>query len=131
MSEQLKEEPFWLKDNFAPVFEEVTETDLKVTGETPKALNGRLLRNGANPQSGQSAHWFLGNGMLHSVEIRDGNANWYRNRYVKTPLFLDPDADVMASLGDMSMSSANTNVIHHAGKNHGTGRRALAFCGKR
>jgi carotenoid cleavage dioxygenase-like enzyme len=116
MSEQLKEEPFWLKDNFAPVFEEVTETNLKVTGEIPKALNGRLLRNGANPQSGESAHWFLGNGMLHGVEIRDGNANWYRNRYVKTPLFLDPNADVMASLGDMSQSSANTHVIHHAGK---------------
>lgn len=116
MSEAVKEEPFWLKDNFAPVFEEVTETDLKVTGEIPKALNGRLLRNGANPQSGYSDHWFLGNGMLHGVEIRDGNANWYRNRYVKTPLFLDPEADVMASLSDMTRSSANTHVIHHAGK---------------
>ena len=116
MSEAVKEEPFWLKDNFAPVFEEVTETDLKVTGEIPKALNGRLLRNGANPQSGFSDHWFLGNGMLHGVEIRDGNANWYRNRYVKTPLFLDPEADVMASLRDMTRSSANTHVIHHAGK---------------
>ena len=52
MSEQLQETPFWLKDNFAPVFEEVTETKLKVTGEIPIELNGRLLRNGANPQSG-------------------------------------------------------------------------------
>ena len=116
MSEQLQEEPFWLKDNFAPVFEELTETDLKVTGTIPRALNGRLLRNGANPQSGWSAHWFLGNGMLHGVEIRDGKANWYRNRYVKTPLFLDPDADVMSSLGDLSKSAANTHVIHHAGR---------------
>ena len=65
MSEQVQEEAFWLKDNFAPVFDEITETDLKVTGEIPKELNGRLLRNGANPQSGWSAHWFLGNGMLH------------------------------------------------------------------
>lgn len=117
MSEALAEEtPFWLKDNFAPVYEETTETDLKVTGEIPKALNGRLLRNGANPQSGWSDHWFLGNGMLHGVEIRDGNANWYRNRYVKTPLFLNPDLNVMDTLGDMNMSSANTHVIHHAGK---------------
>jgi carotenoid cleavage dioxygenase len=117
MSEQLAEEtPFWLQDNFAPVFEEVTATDLQVTGEIPRALNGRLLRNGANPQSGWSAHWFLGNGMLHGVEIRDGQANWYRNRYVKTPLFLEPDADIMASLGDMTKSAANTHVIHHAGK---------------
>jgi carotenoid cleavage dioxygenase len=116
MSAQQEETPFWLKDNFAPVFEERTETNLKVTGEIPRALNGRLLRNGANPQSGFSAHWFLGNGMLHGVEIQEGKANWYRNRYVKTPLYLDPEADVMASLGDLSMSSANTHVVHHAGK---------------
>ncbi len=116
MSEQLQEQPFWLQDNFAPVYEEVTETDLKVTGEIPRELNGRLLRNGANPQSGTSAHWFLGNGMLHGVQIREGSANWYRNRYVQTPLHLDPDADVMSSLGDMTKSVANTHVIHHAGK---------------
>ncbi|MFK8049399.1 MAG: carotenoid oxygenase family protein [Halioglobus sp.] len=108
--------PFWLSDNFAPVFEEVTETKLKVTGEIPRALNGRLLRNGANPQSGWSDHWFLGNGMLHGVEIQDGKANWYRNRYIKTPLYLNPDANVLDALGDMSMSTANTHVVHHAGK---------------
>ena len=116
MSEQIQEDPFWLKDNFAPVFDEITETDLKVTGEIPRELNGRLLRNGATPQSGWSAHWFLGNGMLHGVEIQDGAANWYRNRYVKTPLYLNPKADVMDSLGDMTKSAANTHVIHHAGK---------------
>ena len=117
MSEAVKEDkPFWLTDNFAPVFEETTATDLTVTGEIPGALNGRLLRNGANPQSGYSSHWFLGNGMLHGVEIREGNANWYRNRYVKTPLYLNPDIDVMETLGDLNMSAANTHVIHHAGK---------------
>lgn len=117
MSEAVSNDtPFWLKDNFAPVYDEVTETNLTVTGEIPKALSGRLLRNGANPQSGWSDHWFLGNGMLHGVEIKDGKANWYRNRYVKTPLFQNPDKDVMESLGDMTMSAANTHVIHHAGK---------------
>jgi carotenoid cleavage dioxygenase len=110
------ETPFWLKDNFAPVYEESTATDLVVSGEIPRALNGRLLRNGANPQTGWSDHWFLGNGMLHGVEIRDGQANWYRNRYIKTPLYLNPEANIMESLTDMSMSAANTHVIHHAGK---------------
>ncbi|MBT5203659.1 MAG: dioxygenase, partial [Gammaproteobacteria bacterium] len=96
MSEALEEKtPFWLEDNFAPVFEERTETELTVTGNIPEALNGRLLRNGSNPQTGTSAHWFLGNGMLHGVELGDGKANWYRNRYVKTPLYLKPDADIM------------------------------------
>ena len=37
--------PFWLKDNFAPVYDEVSATDLAVSGEIPQALNGRLLRN--------------------------------------------------------------------------------------
>ena len=117
MSEARQEKaPFWLRDNFAPTFEERTETDLKVIGPIPESLQGTLLRNGANPQSGESAHWFLGNGMLHGVRIEAGEAKWYRNRYVKTPLYLKPDGDVMDGLGDMTMSAANTNVIQHAGK---------------
>jgi len=117
MSEARQEKaPFWLRDNFAPTFEERTESDLKVIGQIPESLQGTLLRNGANPQSGESAHWFLGNGMLHGVRIEAGQAKWYRNRYVKTPLYLKPDGDVMDGLGDMTMSAANTNVIHHAGK---------------
>ena len=117
MSEARQEKaPFWLRDNFAPTFEERTETDLKVIGHIPDSLQGTLLRNGANPQSGESAHWFLGNGMLHGVRIEAGQAKWYRNRYVKTPLYLKPDGDVMDGLGDMRMSAANTNVIQHAGK---------------
>ena len=84
---EVENTPFWLKDNFAPVFEETTAENLTVRGTIPSALNGRLLRNGANPQTGESLHWFLGNGMLHGVEISEGSANWYRNRYVKTPLY--------------------------------------------
>ena len=117
MSEARQETaPFWLRDNFAPTFEERTDFDLNVIGHIPDSLQGTLLRNGANPQSGESAHWFLGNGMLHGVRIEAGQAKWYRNRYVKTPLYLKPDGDVMDGLGDMTMSAANTNVIHHAGK---------------
>ena len=91
MSEAAAEQtPFWLQDNFAPVFEEVTLTDLKVTGEIPEALSGRLLRNGANPQTGWSDHWFLGNGMLHGVEIREGKANWYRMQAESANNFVVP-----------------------------------------
>ncbi|MDA8949296.1 carotenoid oxygenase family protein [Pseudomonadales bacterium] len=117
MSEARQEKaPFWLRDNFAPTFKERTVSDLKVIGQIPESLQGTLLRNGANPQNGESAHWFLGNGMLHGVRIEAGQAKWYRNRYVKTPLYLKPDGDVMDGLGDMTMSAANTNVIQHAGK---------------
>ena len=48
------EKPFWLKDNFAPVFDEVTETHLEVTGAIPPELRGRFFRNGSNPKTGFS-----------------------------------------------------------------------------
>jgi carotenoid cleavage dioxygenase-like enzyme len=115
-TQDTEELPFHLKENFAPVFEESTKFDLEVTGSIPPELCGRYLRNGPNPQTGSSAHWFLGSGMIHGVELENGNANWYRNRYVRTDLFADADADPMAAIGDLRMSSANTHVIPHAGK---------------
>jgi carotenoid cleavage dioxygenase-like enzyme len=110
------EKPFYLVENFAPVFEEKTVDTLEVIGAIPPALNGRFLRNGPNPQTGWSDHWFLGNGMIHGIELENGKANWYRNRYVNTPLFADPDCDPIGALMDLDKSAANTHVIHHAGK---------------
>lgn len=118
MNQQSKivvDDRFWLKGNFAPVFEERTETSLEVTGRIPPELNGRYFRNGANPPSGETAHWFLGQGMIHGVELRNGKANWYRNRYVRTPM-LESGADPNASMGDLTQSIANTHIIGHAGK---------------
>ena len=115
MSEAVQQKPFWLSGNFAPVFEETTETQLEVTGAIPPELNGRYFRNGANPQSGESMHWFLGNGMIHGVELAGGKANWYRNRYVRTPV-LDDASEGIESFDDRSRSLANTHIISHAGK---------------
>jgi hypothetical protein len=39
----------FLKDNYAPVREEVFEEDLEVEGELPAELDGIYLRNGPNP----------------------------------------------------------------------------------
>jgi carotenoid cleavage dioxygenase len=110
--------PFHLKGNFAPIFDEVTLTDLPISGAIPKELNGRFFRNGANPKSGSSPHWFLGNGMLHGVRLEGGRAVWYRNRYVRTPLLDDPNAAAIRPDGttDMRASLANTHVVAHAGK---------------
>jgi 8'-apo-carotenoid 13,14-cleaving dioxygenase len=75
----------YLETNFAPVKEEVTAFDLPIIGEMPKDLNGRYLRNGPNPIDNVDPlthHWFLGDGMVHGLRLRDGNAEWYRNRYV-------------------------------------------------
>lgn len=108
--------PFYLRDNFAPVSEEITDDCLTVLGSIPPALNGRFLRNGPNPKNGWSDHWFLGNGMIHGIELENGKANWYRNRYVRTPFYDDPDANPIEALMQPDKSAANTHVIHHAGK---------------
>ena len=39
----------FLEGTFAPVNEEVTATNLPVTGHIPAELNGRFFRNGPNP----------------------------------------------------------------------------------
>ena len=110
----------YLEGGFAPVTEEVTLTELSVTGTLPDALDGRYLRNGPNPISADPAHyhWFLGSGMVHGLRLRDGRAEWYRNRWVRS-------ADVADALGEPHRPgpvhagfdfSPNTNVIGHAGR---------------
>jgi carotenoid cleavage dioxygenase len=110
----------YLSGNFAPVHDEITALDLEVTGTIPSSLTGRLLRIGPNPVAApdpDTYHWFTGNGMAHGLRLRDGRAEWYRNRFVA-------DDTVTAALGrpttpgprhGMGPGVANTNVIGHAG----------------
>jgi len=115
MTEEL---PFHLKGNFAPVTEEVTAHDLVVEGAIPPELRGLYVRNGANPVTGYSDHWFLGQGMLHGVRLEGGRAAWYRNRYVRTPYFEHPGMTRISPTGEVNRiaSAANTHVIGHAGR---------------
>ncbi|WP_370329372.1 carotenoid oxygenase family protein [Mycolicibacterium hippocampi] len=110
----------YLEGAFAPLSEEFTLTDLEVTGTIPDHLDGRYLRNGPNPVGEIDPdlyHWFVGDGMVHGIRIRDGRAEWYRNRWVRGPL-------AAGTLGEptpqgrfpISGVGANTNVIGHAGK---------------
>jgi len=113
--------PF-LEGNLAPVTEEITAFDLEVIGTLPPELDGRYLRNGPNPLGPVNAakyHWFTGHGMVHGVRLRDGKAEWYRNRWVRNDSVADllneprPPSDWPADHGQFA---ANTNVIGHAGK---------------
>ena len=75
----------WLTGNYAPVTEEVTAADLPVTGTIPDGLDGRYVRNGPNPRGEADPatyHWFTGEGMVHGLRLRDGRADWFRNRWV-------------------------------------------------
>jgi carotenoid cleavage dioxygenase len=110
----------YLEGSFAPVAEEVTVTELAVTGTLPDHLDGRYLRNGPNPIDADpdTYHWFTGYGMVHGVRLRNGKAEWYRNRWVRSE-------DVARDLGEEWPAgpvhggmdfAANTNVIGHAGR---------------
>jgi carotenoid cleavage dioxygenase-like enzyme len=110
--------PFYMRGNYAPVVDEIESFDLEVTGAIPRELNGRFFRNGANPPVGVvPSHWFDGDGMLHGIRLRDGRAEWYRNRWVRTKLLaggerMNPETFEF----DLSAGRANTHVLRHAGK---------------
>lgn len=118
MAAVLDSTPSHLLGNGRPVADEQTISELKVTGSIPEELDGRYVRTGPNPLSGTSDHPFFGDGMMHGVRLRDGKADWYRNRYVQTPFITNPSSGVLdaAVMMDMKSSKANTHVIGHAGK---------------
>ena len=102
-----------------PMGEERTITDLSVTGSIPHDLDGRYIRIGPNPASppiAASYHWFLGDGMVHGVRLKNGRAEWYRNRWIKSTavsaaLGTPPAPGPRGKRGD----TVNTNVLGHAG----------------
>ncbi|MGW5462949.1 carotenoid oxygenase family protein [Streptomyces sp. NPDC003996] len=110
--------PF-LEGAFTPVTEEMTAFDLPVTGRVPRELNGRFLRNGPNVlglEDPRAHHWMLGDGMVHGVRLRDGRAEWYRNRWVRS-------AQVARKLGEAYPGpvpeedfACNTHVIPYRGR---------------
>jgi carotenoid cleavage dioxygenase len=114
-------ENLYLTGNYAPVGDELTAAQLPVTGRLPQELQGRYLRNGPNPVRApepSTYHWFTGDGMVHGIRLRDGKAEWYRNRWVRA-------AHVAAALGEQPRPgpvhagmdfAPNTNVIGHAGR---------------
>jgi carotenoid cleavage dioxygenase len=111
----------YLEGNFGPVREEHTVTDLAVSGTIPAFLDGRYLRNGPNPVTAPDPaeyHWFIGTGMVHGVRVRDGKAEWYRNRFVRS-------AETAKALGEAARPgpvhagfdfSPNTHVIGGGGR---------------
>jgi carotenoid cleavage dioxygenase len=111
----------YLQGNYAPVHEELTATELAVSGSIPEELCGRYLRNGPNPVTAPDPatyHWFTGDGMVHGIRLRDGRAEWYRNRWVRAPVVahaLGEEPKPGPVHGNMDFA-ANTNVIGHAGR---------------
>jgi carotenoid cleavage dioxygenase len=111
----------YLDGNFAPVREELTvERPLPVDGAIPPVLEGLLVRNGPNPAVVPDAaryHWFSGDGMVHAVELREGRAVSYRNRWVRTRK-LAAEVGTAAPPGPIEPvdGPANTHVVWHGGR---------------
>ncbi|WP_207401026.1 carotenoid oxygenase family protein [Actinomadura roseirufa] len=108
---------YGLPGHLRSVPDEIEARDLPVTGALPPELNGRYVRNGPNALPGTATdHLQVGPGMLHGVRLRDGRAEWYRNRWVRTGWFhgrsfVRPDGTL-----DLTAPSANTHVLRHAGR---------------
>jgi carotenoid cleavage oxygenase len=102
---------------------EYTITELAVTGTIPAHLDGRYLRNGPNPIAEvdpETYHWFTGDGMVHGVRLRNGKAEWYRNRWVRTPAVAHALGEAAPrrapTRAGLELLGANTNVLSHAGR---------------
>lgn len=105
---------------YTPVPAEQTSTSMRVTGALPVELNGTFVRIGPNPirvPNPGAHHWFAGEGMVHGVRLREGRADWFGSRWVKTD-------GVSKWLGEPPLPGrrngvaevVNINVIRHAGK---------------
>jgi carotenoid cleavage dioxygenase len=103
-----------MQAGFAPTALEVEAFDLEVTGSLPPELDGLYVRIGSNPAGEASPHWFLGDGMVHGVVLAGGQALWYCNRYVDTPLY-HSGRGVLGTGGAPGgeNNQANVSVFHH------------------
>ena len=109
----------YLSGNYAPILDEITATDLECVGAIPEALTGRYLRTGPNPMSTprEPHHWFLGDGMIHGIELRGGHATSYRNRWVRTDaIALALDESPVGGPKQPMFDSSNTNVVGFNGQ---------------
>lgn len=94
---------------------------LTVNGQIPSSLTGSFVRNGPNPIFPPAPyHWFDGDGMVHKVELRSGNAI-YSNRFVQTEGFLEEKAAEKSLYGGLMAGppfkdAANISIIQHHGK---------------
>ena len=108
--------------NFAPVELENTVNELKVTGHIPQELTGLLLRIGPNQHKPDPAthQWVLGTAMVHGLQLREGKAQWYRNRFVRDDDLVEekgwPSVEGPKNELQLGGGLANTNIIYHAGE---------------
>ena len=116
----LQEKHPFLHGIHQPIEKELTFEELEWSGSIPPELDGLYVRNGPNPIGSpeeSTHHWFLGDGMIHGLKLKNGRPQWYKNRWVRSTsvsrkLGEEPVPGPRNSLVD----TVNTNVIGFAGK---------------
>ncbi|MEO9468084.1 carotenoid oxygenase family protein [Parasphingorhabdus sp.] len=70
---------------WTPNFDELDASNMEIIGTIPDDIDGLYVRNTENPvhDSIGRYHPFDGDGMIHTMRIKDGKAT-YRNRFVRT-----------------------------------------------
>jgi carotenoid cleavage dioxygenase-like enzyme len=119
--------PWWVQPPFEPVTQENEAFGLTVVGEIPRELDGLFVRNGINSKHGDRGHFFAGDGMLHGVRLQDGQAHWYRNRYVQTPALNRDQSERVNPVLNPADNYSNISVFHHSGKLLSLGETGLPF----
>ena len=114
-----KPNPF-LEGIHKPLPAEKTLTDLRVTGTIPPGLDGRYLRIGPNPITAPNPgtyYWFMGDGMIHGVRLKQGKALWYRNRWIRSHAVSEALGEPQAAGPHTEpFDIVNTNIMAHAGE---------------
>ena len=125
----------YLTGPWTPLHEETDVAELRVIeGAIPADIDGIYLRNTQNPvyQSLGRYHPFDGDGMIHMISFKDGQAS-YRNRFVQTKgLSAEQEAGKRLWAGLMEnpalsrrpgwgahgaiKDASSTDVVVHAGK---------------
>lgn len=119
----------YLEPKFAPQQREVAVEQLEVMGRLPDDVQGMFVRNGSNPRFAPRGryHWFDGDGMLHGVRLRDGQAS-YANRFVRTSgLALEQERGEAVYQGILETpnpklpdgpfkNTGNTDLVFHHGR---------------
>ncbi|MFC8275933.1 carotenoid oxygenase family protein [Streptomyces sp. NPDC057271] len=113
--------PF-LQGAFTPLYTERTAHRLPVKGRIPPELDGLFTQIGGNPvapprrRGAEDYSWFSQDGMVCGIRLRDGRAEWFRNRWIRS-------RRVCRSLGESRPPGprrfftdvVNTNVVCHGG----------------
>lgn len=113
-------ESIFLQGAFAPVLGERTVQRLHVSGTLPAELDGLFTQIGPNPvqapkkRGAADYSWFTQDGMVSGVRLCEGDALWFRNRWIRS-------RKVSRQLREPRVSgprhffddTVHTNVVYH------------------